>query len=252
MSKPTIHPSHKGNYLQCASWAIRGPEGALLIDTGSGVYEEEVISNLAAQGIAEREIKAILLTHCHSDHTMGADRLAGRLGVPIYASKRTAEVLRTCDSEVWGEHPELIPRVDVDFEFADGDRLSLAGIDVRCVATPGHTNGCFSFVVEADTGRVGFTGDVMMWNCSPGWAGGKEFSAMKTMASLERLCTLDLGRAFMGHDAPMESPGVWLRSGIAYGRAGAWILGAAMGCWAVPKGLPAPGVAARRMPAPRG
>ena len=59
----------------------------VLVDAGlSGKKIEEAISSI---GEDIRNIQAILITHEHSDHIMGAGVLARRYGIPIYANNET-------------------------------------------------------------------------------------------------------------------------------------------------------------------
>ena len=216
-----VHVVHPGAYMQCTSYLLVGPEGSVLIDPGSGCEEDALLANIAAVGVALPDVKAILLTHCHADHALGAGRIRAR-GPRILASPQNAAKLRTADRESWGEHPDLIPRTPVDEELADGETVRLAGLDILCVATPGHTAGCMSFVVAAEAGRPAFTGDVVCANGQPGWAGGPDFSVERTLASIDRLLALNLDQAFWGHGGPLLDPAAWLRGAAALGRANRW------------------------------
>ncbi len=236
--EPTLHIVHRQAYMQCCTYLLTGPAGAVLIDPGSGAEEPAVLANIAAAGVRFEDLRGALITHCHADHAMGTGRLQAR-GLRLYASAPTAAKLRAADPEAWAEHPELVPRIEVDEVLADGQRLRLAGIEFLCVATPGHTAGCMSFVVEdvAEYGRTGFTGDLVGGSGHPGWAGGPDFSVANTLASIDRLLPLALDTAFWGHGGPLRDPATWLREAARLGRAGQWQLGAAYNYFAVPPAL---------------
>ena len=53
--------------------------------------------------------------------------------------------------------PGAFPRFHIDFTFRDGEVLSLAGLAVRVIATPGHTAGGACFIA----GDRLFTGDFL-------------------------------------------------------------------------------------------
>ena len=54
----------------CNVWAVSGPDGAVLIDSGSGVGAELILDNLSADlGIAHPV--AVIATHSHTDHARG-------------------------------------------------------------------------------------------------------------------------------------------------------------------------------------
>lgn len=248
----SLHIVHPGGYMQCTCYLVRGPAGAVLIDVGSGCEEAALLANIAAAGVAFGDLRGALLTHCHTDHAMGAGRLQRR-GLKVYASRVTAAKLRGADAEIWGEHPELVPAITVDGELADGQRLSLAGLEFLCVPTPGHTAGCMSFILDtaepprldsarghppqpakSATFRTAFTGDVVCDNGHPGWAGGPDFSEAATLQSIERLLALAPEFAWWGHGGPIRNPGDWLRAAADLGRHRRWHLGTAYSYFDVP------------------
>jgi phosphoribosyl 1,2-cyclic phosphodiesterase len=72
---------------------LRGERGALLID--AGLSARETLRRLEAAGGDPSLIEGILVTHEHIDHIRGVDVLARRLGVPVYATGGTLEMLST-------------------------------------------------------------------------------------------------------------------------------------------------------------
>lgn len=102
--------------------------------------------------------RAILLTHGHFDHIMGVEELAKTFDLPVYVHEDDAQMM---------ERPELnsgsmIGRnvsVKADRTVKDGDVLSLAGMEIRVLHTPGHTPGgvCYYFPKE----EVLFSGDTL-------------------------------------------------------------------------------------------
>lgn len=219
---PAIITVHPGTLpLQCCTYALLGPSGVVLIDPGSGYFEAEVDAGLQAHGISPSAVTAVLLTHYHIDHARGVGRWQ-RFGSRLYASAGTAEALLGDSPEVWGDDP--MPKVKVDEVVTDGKVLDVAGVAIDCVATPGHTAACMTFVVCLAEGKAAFTGDVLMYDCQPGWAGGPDFSEDALLHSLERLQDLQLARVYPGHDAVEGDVAEWLAAGERLGRAGQWRL----------------------------
>jgi sulfur dioxygenase len=80
-------------------------------------------------------------THVHADHVTGAWLHKKRLGSKIALSK---------DAGADG----------ADRYLGDGERIGFGGHVLEARATPGHTSGCMTFVL--DGGTMGFTGDALL------------------------------------------------------------------------------------------
>ena len=222
--KPTIHPIPVRGRLQCATYLINGPAGAVLIDPGSGEGEQDVIDGVRKVGRTLDEVPFCLLTHCHVDHALGAYRFRNR-GMQLVASARTAEIMRVGGHQMWYEYPDYAIPTEVDLTPADGAVLDLCGIAIRVVCTPGHTDGCASYLVDTDAGLTAFTGDLITTSGQLGWSGSEGFSVADTLSSVEKLLALKPVRAFWGHGSIPRPACDWLRDGLALGRAGKWVVG---------------------------
>ncbi len=89
------------------------------------------------------EITSVLLTHGHYDHVGGADTLAEKFNIPVYLSK--------------DEFFAYIPKCRNLTRTDERTKIKIGEIDVRIMATPGHTPGCQCFHVGNDL----FTGDTL-------------------------------------------------------------------------------------------
>jgi len=132
------------------AWVVRHPDGAILVDTGIGGgndnidtwYSPEVIAldeALPSIGLTVSDITAVVLSHLHFDHC-GQQRL---LTCPVYvqaAEHRAAQRPRYTVPEWAAVSDSRLRLVDGDQTIADGLRL---------IATPGHTPGHQSVVVQA-------------------------------------------------------------------------------------------------------
>jgi glyoxylase-like metal-dependent hydrolase (beta-lactamase superfamily II) len=210
-----------GGYLQCVTYLIRGSGGAIVVDPGSGSVEEEVLEGIRGAGCSLDEVRYALLTHCHVDHALGAYRFRER-GVQLVASRRTAEILRVGGHQAWYEYPDYVIPTEIDLTPSDGEILNLCGIEVTFLETPGHTDGCASYLVETAEGRVVFTGDLIGANGELGWSGSEGFSVEATLASLEKLLATRPAKACRGHGIVAGPAVEWLKRALALGRAGRW------------------------------
>ena len=95
------------------------------------------------------ELKLILLTHAHFDHTGGVAELCAALpGVPVY--------LHPADAALVGG--DVFPAVGAETTpYQDGDVVKLGKMDIEVLHTPGHTPGGVTLKV----GDVLLTGDTL-------------------------------------------------------------------------------------------
>jgi sulfur dioxygenase len=117
----------------------------LLGDAGEGLLIDPVFEQAGRDAALLRELGlrlvATLETHVHADHVTAAWLLRQRLGSDIVASAAGGAQGAT----------RLL---------AHGDRVVFGGRSLQARATPGHTQGCISYVLD-DQSRV-FTGDALL------------------------------------------------------------------------------------------
>ena len=104
-------------------------------------------------------VAAILLTHGHFDHIWGLDELKNAVNaaaeadglepVKVYAMEAEKELLRDAHKNV-SEQAGRPCITSADVYLKDGQELTLAGMQCKVIATPGHTvGGCCYFFEEA-------------------------------------------------------------------------------------------------------
>jgi glyoxylase-like metal-dependent hydrolase (beta-lactamase superfamily II) len=156
--------------------------------------------------VGDRTVVAVLCTHAHNDHVTVAPELAERFDAPI--------LLHPDDDVLWKQtHPS------VDYSsLADDQRITVAGIEVRVIHTPGHSPGSVCLYVPA-LGAV-CTGDTL-FRGGPG-ATGRSYSDFPTIIESirSRLLTLPAetvvytghgGDTTIGAEAPHLAE--WIASG---------------------------------------
>lgn len=85
-----LFSSSKGN-----SYYIRGSGSAILVDAGRNLKQLEAA--MAANDISLREVRAIFVTHEHTDHISALRVLLNRYDIPLYATRGTLEELARGD-----------------------------------------------------------------------------------------------------------------------------------------------------------
>lgn len=118
---------------------------------------------------------AILLTHGHYDHTGAVAELTARWGgIPVYLSRR--------DTAAGGCDPRIFPPVPGTRDYDEGDTVSVGGLTVEVLATPGHSRGS----VTLRCGYALFCGDTLFAG-SCGRTDLQGGSMEEMLASLRRL-----------------------------------------------------------------
>ena len=121
---------------------------AVAVDCGGeGLWEYALSKGL--------KIEYLLLTHGHYDHIAGCAALAER-GVKIGAAEKEVPLIRGKGNLalLFGASVSDFP---IDFTFSDNDVLTLCGMEIEVIATPGHTAGGVCFKTEKNL----FTGDTL-------------------------------------------------------------------------------------------
>jgi glyoxylase-like metal-dependent hydrolase (beta-lactamase superfamily II) len=119
------------------TWVLLEPgsEEAVVVDPGplDETHLAAVLDQVTARGA---RVALIVLTHRHLDHAEGAPHFAELTGAAVRA--------------VGPGHDDL----------GDGDIVRTGGLELRVVATPGHTSDSISFALPAD--RALLTGDTVL------------------------------------------------------------------------------------------
>lgn len=149
------------------TWVLLEPGGteAVVIDPGEdeAAHQERVLQHVTGLGA---RVGLVVLTHGHHDHSEGAPRMARLTGAPVRAVGRG--------------HDDL----------ADGETLTVGGLELRVVATPGHTSDSVSFALPADHALL--TGDTVLGRGTTVVA-HPDGELEAYLASLERIAALTGG-----------------------------------------------------------
>jgi glyoxylase-like metal-dependent hydrolase (beta-lactamase superfamily II)/8-oxo-dGTP pyrophosphatase MutT (NUDIX family) len=106
------------------TWLLRAPGARETVVIDPGPLDENHLRMITEYG----PIAQILLTHRHADHAEGAARLAELTRAPVRA---------------------LDPSLVLGGEgLAEGDVVAAAGLELRVLATPGHTSDSLSFLLD--------------------------------------------------------------------------------------------------------
>lgn len=198
------HPS------DCHVYLVAGDGESALIDAGAGMDPDAVLANIAATGTAPEEITRLFLTHAHADHAGGAAVLRERLPrLRVTASVPVADIVSRGDEELAGVAcGKAAGAYTADYRYracpvddiaADGQTLTVGGVTLTAVHTPGHSTGHTCYLAALGGHHVLFSGDHLfcggrialqnIWDCR----------VDDYVASLRKLADLRADRLMPGH-----------------------------------------------------
>jgi len=133
-----------------SSWLITSPEGHVLIDTGFEQTVPLIRDNVKKLGFRLEDIKFILASHAHVDHTGGHAMAKEITGARIVMSEADAALLASGGKTDFLD--EIMPYrpAKADQIVRDGEQIKLGRIALTVHLTPGHTKGCTTWTTVAE------------------------------------------------------------------------------------------------------
>jgi len=169
-------PPHKviGNVYyvgtsELSSYLITTPQGHILINSS---FEESVPVIQAAVeklGFKFSDIKILLISHAHDDHTAGSALVKKLTGARFMVMDADVPVVEAGGQGDFNYNSHW-PATKVDRVLHDGDTVALGGTVLTAHKTPGHTKGCTTWTMKATDGGKSY--DVVVVgspNVNPGF-----------------------------------------------------------------------------------
>ena len=138
-----------------ASILIETADGLVLLDGALPQSAALIDANIRSLGFDSRDIRAILVSHVHFDHVGGIAALQRLSGAEVYTSPRGRGPLIAGRLEegdpLYRADPDAgnFPPVRQVLAINDGDVVSIGGVDITAVFTPGHTPGGISWTWQS-------------------------------------------------------------------------------------------------------
>ena len=146
-----------------AIYVVRSENHAALVDAGCGYSQDKLFQNIEACGIQLDHMEYLLITHCHFDHTGGAQAVRDRTGCKIVAHEKESRFLEEGDQRVTAAkwYGAFLEPFEVDVKLK-GERqdLWLGQKRIEALHVPGHSPGSLVYVMESEGLKVLFGQDV--------------------------------------------------------------------------------------------
>jgi glyoxylase-like metal-dependent hydrolase (beta-lactamase superfamily II) len=168
------------------------PSGRIRTDSAQRILEYADTANLRVEWLLE--------THAHADHLTAGAWLRERTGAKLGVGSGIIEVQKTFKRLLDLGDDFAVDGSAFDRLFDDGETFALGALDVRVIATPGHTSDSVSYLA----GDAVFVGDTLFapraGTARCDFPGG---DAATLHRSITRLFALpDATRVFLCHDYP--------------------------------------------------
>ena len=123
--------AYQDNYI----WLVSTNEGSIVVDPG----ESKKILNLIDNN--EIDLKGVLITHHHFDHTNGLSDLLNERGLEVYGPKNNVNGINNI--------------------VKNNDKFTVIGIDFEVIEIPGHTLDHIAYYSFNDGEPILFCGDTL-------------------------------------------------------------------------------------------
>ena len=167
-----------GTYQE-SSHLIDTGDGLILIDTCEHSTLYLVLESIWELGFKPQDIKYIINTHWHSDHTGGTEALSKITGAKT--------MIGQYDKSYVVDMGFFVP----DIIVSDGQLLELGNVEIKFLHTPGHTKGTvslfFDVVENGKTYRVGMFGGAGANSLVPGYPGYYDNATHDYLTSVDKL-----------------------------------------------------------------
>ena len=133
-----------------SSFLITSEAGHILINTGLEGSAAMIESNLESLGLQMTDIKILLVTQAHFDHTADLALIKKQTGARLLATQADKPFLEDggVSDPLLGGFESFRP-ITVDGVIGDGDVITLGDISLRVIEHPGHTEGSVSYAMTS-------------------------------------------------------------------------------------------------------
>ncbi len=201
MKVDTIRTNWADTELQQNTHIVTIGKKCIIIDAGASLQDVMDI-------VGDKKVEAILITHAHFDHISNIDAYEIAFGCPIYMNEHSKKFLH---NPVLNVSKFFVHEIIFDAEnihYIKGkETLRIAGVDVRAIYTPGHSEDSMCFLLSYPEGKkvaknkenhILFSGDT----CFARAVGRTDLATgnpKRLIVSLNHILKLDFTTCYTGH-----------------------------------------------------
>jgi metallo-beta-lactamase class B len=141
-----------------ATYLITTPHGLILINSNLESSVSQIRGNVEKLGFHWKDVKILLISHAHIDHTAGSAEILKETGAKFDVMDGDVPVIESGGKADfhYGTLPEWgYPVAQVNRVLHDGDIVSLGGVTLHAIKTPGHTKGTTTWTMQVkDQGKL--------------------------------------------------------------------------------------------------
>lgn len=206
---------HMKRFLYFNLYVIQGEEGDILIDTGFiGMHKS------LKNWLDQFNIKLIILTHAHVDHTWNASYLKKNFHCDIAISKKDIENIDNTKIHSkpskklyqkwtklmnWGMQKFIPEPFDVDILLEDNQIINKYGLKLKIISLAGHTTGSIGILYK----NYLFAGDALVYRKRYPEIAFQNQDNTKALKTYRKIMQLNPKMIFIGHDK--EIPNIKLK-----------------------------------------
>lgn len=195
--------------FDCHVYLLDGGSELALVDTGAGMGIPLILEQVRRAGFDPGQIRHLLLTHKHADHSGGAAALQAQLTLTTWGTSHTAAAV--ADAPALDTSLEKFRRAGtypadyryqaarVDRVVAEGSQIAVGDLVVTVVETPGHCEGHISFWFNHGGRTHLLAGDAVFFGGRIILQDVPDCSVIQSMRTIERLAELAFDVFLPGH-----------------------------------------------------
>jgi len=120
-----------------AAYLITTSEGLILIDALYGTWVPQLVNNIRSLGFDPADVKYVIATHGHFDHSGGAGFMQRQFGSKVVMAEEDWRLTEA--KPTFAQFYSPVPARDI--VAVDGDVIQLGDTKIDLFKTPGHTEG---------------------------------------------------------------------------------------------------------------